>query len=79
MLTSNETFFIPADAYDTVCGPTPVAVAGVAPAPKFQSQEVAPVEASVKVIFCPTQAGSGVALKPAIADEVTPVKLILSK
>ena len=34
--TDNEMVFAPAVAQLTVCGPTPVAVSGLAPAPKFQ-------------------------------------------
>jgi hypothetical protein len=48
-LMLKEMVFKPFEEYVTLCGPTPVAVAGVAPAPKFQSQEVANEDASVTV------------------------------
>ena len=48
--------FVPAVEYVTECGPAPVAVAGVAPAPKFQFQEVALNDASVNVTVCEVHA-----------------------
>jgi hypothetical protein len=71
-----DTDFAPEEAYVTLCGPAPTAVAGLAPVPKFHDQEVAPVEVFVKVTVCPTQAGLGEAVKLAVAPD--PVKLMLS-
>lgn len=60
-----------------MCGPTVFAVAGVAPAPKFQLQEEAFVEASVTVTVCPVHTVEGDVVKAAVAA-ANPVILILS-
>jgi len=44
-----EIVFAPAAGHETLCGPTVLAVAGVAPAPKFQVYEAPAIAVPVKV------------------------------
>jgi hypothetical protein len=65
--TVKEIVFSPDEEYMTVCGPTVVAVAGVAPEPKFHKYEVTvPVEVLVKVVDWPVQIVRGLAVKLAV-------------
>ena len=48
-VTFKVTDFVPAVLHDTVCGPTVVAVAGVAPAPKFHAYVAVPEAVPVNV------------------------------
>ena len=51
LVTVNEIVFDPVVEYETVCGPTVFAVAGVAPDPKFHAYEVIPeLELFVNVV-----------------------------
>jgi hypothetical protein len=63
-----DTVFVPPVLYVTLCGPIVLAVAGVAPDPKFQLYvvlPVVPVDVFVKVTVEPAQTVRGLPVKSA--------------